>query len=89
MNKPDSSQYNRDEYAVRQTYVFTFSAISGAFGGLLAFGLTRLHAAGLHGWQWMYLVGHPVEMTSGVMLADHHSFPRLKALSRSVSRLSS
>ncbi|EMC95878.1 hypothetical protein BAUCODRAFT_109550 [Baudoinia panamericana UAMH 10762] len=48
--------YNRDEYAVRQTYVFTFSAISGAFGGLLAFGLTRLRTAGLHGWQWMYIV---------------------------------
>ncbi|KAK5131207.1 hypothetical protein LTR08_001232 [Meristemomyces frigidus] len=48
--------YNRDEYAVRQTYVFTFSAVSGAFGGLLAYGLTRLTTAGLHGWQWMYLV---------------------------------
>ncbi|KAK3075392.1 High-affinity nicotinic acid transporter [Teratosphaeriaceae sp. CCFEE 6253] len=48
--------YNRDEYAVRHTYIFTFSAVSGAFGGLLAFGLTRLQTAGLHGWQWMYIV---------------------------------
>ncbi|KAK5725550.1 High-affinity nicotinic acid transporter [Elasticomyces elasticus] len=48
--------YNRDEYAVRHTYVFAFSAISGAFGGLLAFGLTRVETAGLHGWQWLYLV---------------------------------
>ncbi|KAK4903278.1 High-affinity nicotinic acid transporter [Elasticomyces elasticus] len=48
--------YNRDEYAVRHTYVFAFSAISGAFGGLLAFGLTRVQTAGLHGWQWLYLV---------------------------------
>ncbi|KAF2112236.1 major facilitator superfamily domain-containing protein [Lophiotrema nucula] len=48
--------YNRDEYAVRQTYIFTFSAISGAFGGLLAYGLTQISTGGLHGWQWMYLV---------------------------------
>lgn len=64
--------YNRNEYAVRNTYIFTFSAISGAFGGLLAFGLTQINAAGLHGWQvsislrtyfhiltgnqWMYIV---------------------------------
>lgn len=48
--------YNRNEHAVRNTYIFTFSAISGAFGGLLAFGLTQINAAGLHGWQWMYIV---------------------------------
>ncbi|KAF1990633.1 MFS general substrate transporter [Aulographum hederae CBS 113979] len=48
--------YQRAEYAVRHTYIFTASAISGAFGGLLAYGLTQLSAAGLHGWQWMYLV---------------------------------
>jgi hypothetical protein len=48
--------YNRDEYAVRNTYVFSASAISGAFGGLLAYGLTQINAAGMHGWQWMYLV---------------------------------
>lgn len=49
-------QYNREEYAVRQTYIFACSAVSGAFGGLFAFGLTQINAAGLHGWQWMYLV---------------------------------
>jgi MFS family permease len=48
--------YNRNEYAVRNTYVFSASAISGAFGGLLAYGLTQINAAGMHGWQWMYLV---------------------------------
>lgn len=48
--------YNRDEYAVRNTYIFSASALSGAFGGLLAYGLTQINAAGLHGWQWMYIV---------------------------------
>lgn len=49
--------YNRDEYAVRQTYIFSFSALSGAFGGLLAFGLTQIETTRMHGWQWMYTVG--------------------------------
>lgn len=48
--------YNRDEYAVRTTYVFSASAVSGAFGGLLAYGLTQIESGGLHGWQWMYIV---------------------------------
>ncbi|KAF2100183.1 MFS general substrate transporter [Rhizodiscina lignyota] len=48
--------YNRDEYAVRNTYIFAASALSGAFGGLLAYGLTQINAAGMHGWQWMYIV---------------------------------
>ncbi|KAK5115895.1 hypothetical protein LTR62_000351 [Meristemomyces frigidus] len=48
--------YNRDEYAVRQTYVFACAAISGAFGGLLAYGLTRIQTANMHGWQWLFLI---------------------------------
>ncbi|KAF8857021.1 MFS general substrate transporter [Acephala macrosclerotiorum] len=48
--------YNRDEYALRTTYVFSASAISGAFGGLLAYGLTQINSGSLHGWQWMYIV---------------------------------
>lgn len=48
--------YNRDEYGPRQIITHIASAMSGAFGGLLAFGLSQIDAAGLHGWQWMYLV---------------------------------
>ncbi|RDW69978.1 hypothetical protein BP5796_08375 [Coleophoma crateriformis] len=46
--------YNRNEYARRNTYIFAASAISGAFGGLLAFGLTQIESGGLHGWQWIH-----------------------------------
>ncbi|KAE8445629.1 hypothetical protein EG329_013263 [Mollisiaceae sp. DMI_Dod_QoI] len=48
--------YNRDEYALRTTYIFSASAVSGGFGGLLAYGLTQIESGGLHGWQWMYIV---------------------------------
>lgn len=44
--------YNRDEYVSRQTVVFVFSAISSAFGGLLAFGLSHIKG-NLAGWQWL------------------------------------
>lgn len=48
--------YMRDEYVKRQTFINACSALSGAFGGLLAYGLTQITHANLHGWQWMYLV---------------------------------
>ncbi|WWD08279.1 hypothetical protein V865_006390 [Kwoniella europaea PYCC6329] len=48
--------YQRHEYMTRITVVFVASALSGAFGGLLAYGLSQLTAGGLHGWQWMYIV---------------------------------
>lgn len=31
-------------------------ALSGAFGGLIAYGLIRITAGGLDGWQWLYIV---------------------------------
>lgn len=48
--------YNRDEYAVRKSYTQISSAASGAFGGLMAYGLTQIKHPALHGWQWMFLV---------------------------------
>jgi len=48
--------FNRDEYAVRTTYIFVCAAFSGAFGGLFAYGLTQIDAAGIRGWQWLFLV---------------------------------
>ncbi|WVQ82100.1 hypothetical protein IAT38_004228 [Cryptococcus sp. DSM 104549] len=48
--------YKRDEYVRRQTAINCCSAISGAFGGLLAYALTNIHTGNMHGWQFMYLV---------------------------------
>ncbi|KAL7418642.1 High-affinity nicotinic acid transporter [Cryptotrichosporon argae] len=48
--------YNREEVMLRDSLIFLGSALSGAFGGLLAYGLSQVHAAGMHGWQWLYLV---------------------------------
>lgn len=48
--------YYRDEQAKRVALLFTASALSSAVGGLLAYGLVRINASGLVGWQWLYVV---------------------------------
>ncbi|KAJ5085758.1 hypothetical protein N7532_010529 [Penicillium argentinense] len=49
--------YKREEQAQRISYLFVSAALSGGFGGLLAFGLLRLDgAAGLEGWRWLFIV---------------------------------
>lgn len=52
-----SMYYKPMEQARRVSYLFVASALSGAFGGLLAYGLTNMHGVrGLAGWRWLFLV---------------------------------
>ncbi|KAK8240199.1 high-affinity nicotinic acid transporter [Phyllosticta capitalensis] len=37
--------YNKEERGKRSSVIFAFSAVSSAFGGVLAFGLTQIHTA--------------------------------------------
>jgi MFS family permease len=62
-----SMYYKPLEQARRVSYLFVASALSGAFGGLLAYGLTNLHGAkGLAGWRWLFLVEGILSMIVGV-----------------------
>ncbi|KAF8800650.1 MFS general substrate transporter [Phlegmacium glaucopus] len=47
--------YKRSELAMR-TSLCTTGTLPGAIGGLLAFGLTRVHTSVLEGWQFLFLV---------------------------------
>ncbi|EUC42069.1 hypothetical protein COCMIDRAFT_104518 [Bipolaris oryzae ATCC 44560] len=61
-----SMYYRPLEQARRVSYLFVASALSGAFGGLLAYGLTNLHGArGLAGWRWLFLVEGLISIVVG------------------------
>ncbi|KAK8035135.1 hypothetical protein PG993_010130 [Apiospora rasikravindrae] len=49
--------YKREELAVRVAYLFIASALSGAFGGLLAWAMLGMDGVrGLAGWRWLYII---------------------------------
>ncbi|KAF2727218.1 major facilitator superfamily transporter [Polyplosphaeria fusca] len=62
-----STFYQPVEQARRVSYLFVASALSGAFGGLLAYGLTNLHGSkGLAGWRWLFLVEGIISIVVGI-----------------------
>ena len=55
--------YKREEQAKRVAYLFSCTAISGAFGGLLAGGILHMDGVGGYaGWRsgWSLLIGQPL-----------------------------
>ncbi|KAI5918379.1 major facilitator superfamily transporter [Camillea tinctor] len=63
-----STFYKKEEQARRISYLFVAAALSGAFGGLLAYGLTGLHgASGLAGWRWLFLVEGIISIVVGLV----------------------
>lgn len=49
--------YKREEMAKRVAYLFSCSALSGAFGGLLAYGILKMDGvADVAGWRWVYII---------------------------------
>ncbi|KPI35992.1 putative transporter [Cyphellophora attinorum] len=49
--------YRREEQAKRVAYLFSCTALSGAFGGLLAYALLMMDGvAGYAGWRWVYII---------------------------------
>ncbi|KAF2010793.1 retrograde regulation protein 2 [Aaosphaeria arxii CBS 175.79] len=49
--------YTREELGIRVAYLFVASALSGAFGGLIAWGILHMDgAAGYPGWRWLYII---------------------------------
>ncbi|ROV93513.1 hypothetical protein VSDG_06787 [Cytospora chrysosperma] len=49
--------YTKHELAMRVGYLFVAAAISGALGGLLAYGIGHMEGvAGLHGWRWIMII---------------------------------
>lgn len=49
--------YRRHECGLRMAIFFSAATCAGAFGGLLARGIIEMNGvAGLHGWQWIFIL---------------------------------
>ncbi|CCC07603.1 hypothetical protein SMACR_08146 [Sordaria macrospora] len=49
--------YKREEQAKRMSYLFVYTAIAGAFGGLLAYLILKMDGiGGQAGWRWVYFI---------------------------------
>ena len=52
-----SGLYTRQEMALRIGIFYTAASLSGAFGGLLARGLSAIGPrGGLEGWRWIFII---------------------------------
>ena len=52
-----STFYLPQEQALRVSYLFVASALSGSFGGLFAYALLKMDGiAGLQGWRWLFII---------------------------------
>lgn len=58
--------YKRDELAKRIALFYGSQTFSGAFSGLIAFGLFQIEGS-LHGWQYLYLVEGALTITIGLI----------------------
>ena len=49
--------YCRHEIQLRQAMFFSAASIAGAFSGLLAFAISKMHGVGgLEGWRWIFIL---------------------------------
>ncbi|KAK4231833.1 putative major facilitator superfamily transporter [Podospora fimiseda] len=63
-----SGMYTRGEMALRIGVFYTAASLSGAFGGLLARGLSAIGPrGGLEGWRWIFVVEGLITVVSGVI----------------------
>ena len=48
--------YRRKEQALRLGFFWSFSALAGAFGGLIAYGISQIKSTKLAEWQLIFIV---------------------------------
>jgi MFS family permease len=48
--------YRRREQAIRLGFFWSFSALAGAFGGLIAYGIAQIKSTKLAEWQLIFVV---------------------------------
>ncbi|KAI8390043.1 major facilitator superfamily domain-containing protein [Blakeslea trispora] len=57
--------YTRQEYGRRIGFFWSFSSLAGAFGGLIAYGISQIENDTLKTWQWLFIIeGVPTVLLS-------------------------
>ena len=63
--------YCRHECGLRMAIFFSAATAAGAFGGLLARGIIMMNGmAGLHGWQWIFILEGLLTFIVGMCLSQ-------------------
>ncbi|KAG0380461.1 hypothetical protein BGX24_008096 [Mortierella sp. AD032] len=72
-----SMWYARNEQTLRVGLFFSASTVAGAFGGLLAYGISHMDGLhGLTGWQWIFIIeGIPTILVCFIALIYLPDFP--------------
>lgn len=77
--------YRREELGLRIGIFYTAASLSGAFGGLLARGLSAIGpAGGLEGWRWIFIIEGLLTVLCGIIsyIALPNSIQTAKFLSQ-------
>lgn len=60
--------YTKNEVGLRMAYWFSFAAVAGAFGGLIAFGIQQVHAS-IANWRLLFIIEVRLnDMTSNTLV---------------------
>jgi MFS family permease len=60
--------YTRGEIAVRNGFFFSTATLSGAFGGILAYGIAHMEGIlGIKGWQWIFIIEGGITVVVGFL----------------------
>lgn len=61
--------YRIEEYTIRNAFVLDSGALAGAFGGLIAYGISYMNGvSGMSGWEWLFILEGSVSVLAAVLL---------------------
>lgn len=61
--------YRIEEYTLRNAFVLDSGALAGAFGGLIAYGVSFMNGiSGLSGWNWLFILEGCISVVAAVLL---------------------
>ena len=61
--------YRSDERSIRLAFIYSTATLAGAFGGLIAYGISHMNGAGgLVAWRWLFLLEGAPSILFGVLI---------------------